>query len=125
MKELKYGSDYPNSCPPSEARPIQGSFYRFCSSEILSPNDCKTHVDLKASFPPNKLCEAKALSFFKDISSARMMQKKYKKKFQNSVLFEVDIQENWGIAMLEGSHLNLWEYNIDIYNEMKTHSRMV
>lgn len=107
--DLKYGEDYPESCPPGSASPVEGCYYRLCDSNPPTDKDFKTHVDLGLNFPPKKLCEAKALSFMSSMKSATNMQNRFprlKKKFP--VL--VNLVPLHGIGLEAGEHLNLWEY---------------
>ena len=104
---LKYGEDYPDACPPSEANEMEGSFYRMCNSAVPEKDDFKTHVDLGLNFPPPKLCEAKALSFFTSEQAIEKLKKRFP-KFKVAVL--INISPSHGVGLLEGEHLNLWEF---------------
>ena len=106
---LKYGEDYPDSCPPSEANEVEGSFYRICNSAVPEKDDFKTHVDLGLNFPPQKLCEAKALSFFASEQAIEELKKRYP-KFKDKVAVLINILPSHGVGLLEGEHLNLWEF---------------
>ena len=107
--ELKYGNDYPESCPPSSAAPIEGDFYRLCATNPPTLNDFKTHVDLGLPFPSPKLCEAKALSFFTNLDSIDRMQKRFP-RLKNKIAVLVSVSSEHGVSVLSGDHLNLWEY---------------
>lgn len=106
---LKYGEDYPDSCPPSEANEVEGSFYRICNSAVPEKDDFKTHVDLGLNFPPQKLCEAKALSFFSSEQAIERLKKRFP-KFKDKVAVLINILPSHGVGLLEGEHLNLWEF---------------
>ena len=106
---LKYGEDYPDSCPPSEANEVEGSFYRICNSAVPEKDDFKTHVDLGLNFPPQKLCEAKALSFFASEQAVERLKKRFP-KFKDKVAVLINILPSHGVGLLEGEHLNLWEF---------------
>ena len=106
---LKYGEDYPYSCPPSEANEVEGSFYRICNSAVPEKDDFKTHVDLGLNFPPQKLCEAKALSFFASEQAIERLKKRFP-KFKDKVAVLINILPSHGVGLLEGEHLNLWEF---------------
>ena len=106
---LKYGEDYPDSCPPSEANEVEGSFYRICNSAVPEKDDFKTHVDLGLNFPPQKLCEAKALSFFASEQAIERLKKRFP-KFKDKVAVLINILPSHGVGLLEGEHLNLWEF---------------
>ncbi|VTS47015.1 Uncharacterised protein [Streptococcus anginosus] len=107
--ELKYGNDYPKSCPPSNAVPIEGNFYRLCATNPPTLTDFKTHVDLGLSFPPQKICEAKALSFFTNLDSIEKMKKRFP-RFKNMIAVLVSVSYAHGVSVLSDDHLNLWEY---------------
>ena len=106
---LKYGEDYPDSCPPSEANEVEGSFYRICNSAVPEKDDFKTHVDLGLNFPPQKLCEAKALSFFASEQAIERLKKRFP-KFKDKVAVLINILPSHGVGLLEGEQLNLWEF---------------
>lgn len=106
---LKYGEDYPDSCLPSEANEVEGSFYRICNSAVPEKDDFKTHVDLGLNFPPQKLCEAKALSFFASEQAIERLKKRFP-KFKDKVAVLINILPSHGVGLLEGEHLNLWEF---------------
>ena len=106
---LKYGEDYPDACPPSEANEMEGSFYRMCNSAVPEKDDFKTHVDLGLNFPPPKLCEAKALSFFASEQAIERLKKRFP-KFKDKVAVLINISPSHGVGLLEGEHLNLWEF---------------
>lgn len=124
-KELKYGDNYPEQCPPKNAKEIDGIFYRFCSNPICE-KDFKTHVDIGLSFPPKKLCEAKALSFFDTIEESNRYREKFPKRFNSKQLVKVHIDKDSGIGVLKKHHLNLWEYkNSNIFlNASKNNKEM-
>lgn len=107
--ELKYGKDYPNMCPPEQAKAYVGSFYRLCESTDPSESDFITHYEL-GNIPRGQECEARALSFFDDLGAIENLKQKFKKKFGNKVAVLVDITSKHGIGILENHHLNLWEY---------------
>lgn len=118
MAILKY-DDYPSSCPPSSAVEVEGVFYRFCGSSTPTNADFMTHVDLNLNFPPKKLCEAKALSFFNSAESAQKLQKRFP-NLRNKKLVKVNLRKNLGIGELLGSHLNLWEYReVNFFESVK------
>ena len=60
---LKYGEDYPDACPPSEANEMEGSFYRMCNSAVPEKDDFKTHVDLGLNFPSQNYVRPKLYRF--------------------------------------------------------------
>lgn len=117
--ELKYGTDYPDSCPPSFADSINGYYYRLCDCNPPTINDFKTHVDAKLSFPPAKLCEAKALSFFSEKENAIRIKNRYP-KLKNKIPVMVNIIPDHGVGLEEKGHLNLWEFQgINLLNFIK------
>ena len=69
----------------------------------------KTHVDLGLNFPPPKLCEAKALSFFTSEQAIEKLKKRFP-KFKDKVAVLINISPSHGVGLLEGEHLNLWEF---------------
>lgn len=116
---LKY-DDYPESCPPVLATCLEGTYYRLCKSDEYSKEDFLTHVDAGLPFPPQKQCEALALSFYDSIENANKLRRKFK-KFRMHSIKPVQILESYGVALLENQtgHLNLWEYkNIDIFKDV-------
>ena len=46
---LKYGEDYPDACPPSEANEMEGSFYRMCNSAVPEKDDFNTQLFSKSN----------------------------------------------------------------------------
>lgn len=117
--ELKYGTDYPDSCPPSFAKPINGEYFRLCDCNPPTANDFKTHVDAKMSFPPAKLCEAKALSFFRNEKDANNVKNRFP-KLKNKIPVAVNIVPNHGVGLEIHGHLNLWEFQgINLLNFIK------
>lgn len=117
---LKF-DDYPESCPPAEAIPIDGVFFRLCKGENFCKEDFLTHFESGKSFPDHKLCEAMALSFFDSYKHAESLKKRYRKKFRTHSIKPVAIIKDYGVGALEekSGHLNLWEYrNIDIFADL-------
>ena len=109
--DLKYGTDYPEACPPISAKPIEGAFYRLCDSNPPTENDFKTHVDLNLKFIPAKLCEAKALSFLRDKQSVEAYKKRFRVLRKKTEVL-VDLKLDYGLAdeFDENGHFNFWEF---------------
>ena len=92
---FKFGKDYPAMCPPEKAGAIEGEFYRFCVSNEPDADDFKTHYELD-KVPRGKECEARALSFFDDLTFANDLKRKFK-SFKNKTVI---LQWYSGVCML-------------------------
>ncbi|MFC6464901.1 hypothetical protein ACFP65_07960 [Marinilactibacillus sp. GCM10026970] len=106
--ELKY-DEYPESCPPLNSEEVEGTFYRLCKSSPPTDEDFKTHID-RGVLIKGKECASMALSFYDSRGSTEEMKKKFSKKFGNYYISEFYLTKDLGKALLEGNHLNLWEY---------------
>lgn len=106
---FKFGKNYPAMCPPEKAGAIEGEFYRFCVSNEPHADDFKTHYELD-KVPRGKECEARALSFFDDLTFANDLKRKFK-SFKNKTVIPIQINSSHGVGILENHHLNLWEFS--------------
>ncbi|MCB6915485.1 hypothetical protein LIZ91_02695 [Enterococcus avium] len=110
----RYGNDYPDQCPPSEASsPIGISLYRICKSEsgstkLLSDDFVPVWENQRRKFPKNKECGAKALSFnssLNDLSSLMQDHPNIGKR-----IVKVNLNESCGvIKQTSANHYNLWD----------------
>ncbi|MED3980875.1 hypothetical protein [Priestia megaterium] len=112
---LKNQVHMPPQCPPVGAIPGNVSpVYRFIENEKLEEIDFQNHIERKRPYPPNKTCEALAISFFTSTQSARNMSKKFK-TFRNKTLLAGKITTECGRHQTQHQHLNLWLYeNVDM-----------
>lgn len=110
--------NYPANCPPPSAKPVNGVYYRLCYNRVVSPKDFLTHVELGKPFPPDKLCEACALSFFRSLKKISSYQRRHPKRFEKMVIIQFHITEEWGIGEEKGGHLNLWQAKSDNYIDL-------
>lgn len=95
-------------CPPRDAVPFNGLFYRVCKNETPTEEDFLTHFDLN-NIPKGKACEARALSFYDNFEDANRLTKMVK-KFRKSVPVLVKIEPKHGIGKINKHHLELWEF---------------
>ncbi|WP_412520001.1 hypothetical protein [Staphylococcus simulans] len=76
---MEYKLNLPKSCPPSKANSVDlDPVYRLISGDSLDENDLKSHVELGLSFPKSILCEAHAISFFKDLKDCENLKRRQK-----------------------------------------------
>ena len=106
---FKFEKNYPAMCPPEKAGAIEGEFYRLCNFAEPDEDDFKTHFELE-KVPRGKECEARALSFFDDLTSANDLKRKFK-SFKNKTVIPIQINSSHGVGILENHHLNLWEFS--------------
>ena len=106
---FKFGKNYPAMCPPEKAGAIEGEFYRLCDYDEPDEDDIKTHIELD-KVPRGKESEARALSFFDDLTSANDLKRKFK-SFKNKTVIPIQINSSHGVGILENHHLNLWEFS--------------
>jgi hypothetical protein len=110
IMRLKNYSDLPQGCPPSgvvskDIEPV----YRFIENDFPQEIDFLNHIERNKPFPPNKTCEAFALSFFTSIEAAEKAKKKFK-SLRNKKVIKGKITSQCGVYNIENEHLNLWLY---------------
>lgn len=117
-KNLRYGSDYPAQCPPKNCYlPNNEVVYRACKANIYD-KDGNLNMDnfvpvwenKKRKFPKNKICEAKALSFFLTPESCLMMMIDFPKN--GNKIMEIKLHKNSGYFSKTGNdenHCSLWD----------------
>lgn len=107
--ELKYGTNYPEACPPTFAKPISGEYYRLCKTDPPTPNDFITHFESNRPLKPHDLCDGRALSFFTNLD--KVIELKKMPFFRNHVPVNITIKPEYGIGEEKDGHLNLWEFS--------------
>lgn len=74
--DYSWPTDLPDSCPPSEAMPSTGLYYRLLrsnpatSKDYIRPRDSRKHRDLTG----DDLCKASAFSVYADVEDARRVR---------------------------------------------------
>lgn len=115
-------TDFPPSCPPNEATEVNAIYYRACKHNPPSAADFEDQHDsnrIQKSFPPKKICECMALSYFEDKETLKNNIEKFKGKI-GTFIFEMHIEESFGVVKVrpDDGHALLWEYkNNDIFNK--------
>ncbi|WP_054105418.1 hypothetical protein [Staphylococcus hominis] len=73
---MEFKLNLPNLCPPEETESINlKPVYRLIKGEDIRENDLLSHVEEGRRFPPNKKCEAHAISIFKNMEGCENLQK--------------------------------------------------
>lgn len=119
---MEFKLDLPESCPPmqtisSDIYPV----YRLTDSSELKDSDFLSHVEKNIYYRPEQICQAHAISFFKDIESCMRTQKRFK-NLRKKVISEGKITKSCGLndSYIGGSHVNLWVYkDVDLLNIFK------
>lgn len=103
--------DLPENCPPNDVLSTKlKDIYRLVEDvEQLTERDFMTHVEKRISYPPHRLCEAHALSFFTNYNGANNLRKKFK-KFRNMDIARGNIPANFGVHQTINKHINFWCY---------------
>lgn len=117
MQEYRYGTDYPEQCPPENAESANHMLYRACHTYIEVNNSLNienftpVYETTGRKFPPNKECQAKALSFFDDAES---LENKII-DFPNigNRIIHVKLNSDCGVVLKTGkNHYSVWDYAI-------------
>lgn len=109
---MEYKLDLPETCPPKQAKTANlTSVYRLIGGDIITETDLISHVEEGKSFPPAKLCEAHAVSFFQDLKTCEILKGKFK-NLRNKTICEGQLTKECGVMdlFLNESHINLWVY---------------
>lgn len=97
-------------CPPKDAVPIDGEFYRLCKNATPNIDDFITHYE-RNNIPRGEECRARALSFFESLEGAERL-KNTVWKFKNYIPVTIKITPQHGIGKVDSKgHLDLWEYS--------------
>ena len=73
----KWGDHFPASCPPNDARPKNiDPVYRITLHNPPTVEDFLSHKETNRPYPPEKECEACAISVFTDLEQVKKMKKK-------------------------------------------------
>jgi hypothetical protein len=76
----EWPESFPPACPPEDAVPAEGDFYRLVDTSQPTDGDFMSGLELQASGQRNKnrkwpdLCEAAALSLFGDLDETRYVR---------------------------------------------------
>lgn len=113
-------TNFPPSCPPSDAEELDGLFYRACKNNPPTIEDFKDQYDMnriKKSFPPARVCSCMALSYFEDKDFLKSKVEQYKGKI-GTYVFKMPIEPSFGVVKINtDGHALLWEYkSSDIFN---------
>lgn len=114
MCELRYGNDYPDVCPPSEAARTCLTVYRGVHSEgeIISNTDFIPVFEIrpKKIYDIGEECGSKALSFWKTKQKMKNLMRRYPKL--GTRIIEIDLNEECGLLIEDSNgHCNLWDYS--------------
>lgn len=117
---MKWFEELPQSCPPADAQPCQGVFYRIVAVEPPMSSDFFSQRKLQ----PHRVfagqgideCIARAVSLFKDKSDAAKRLRL--PKFRNSTIARVTLQPKDGLIKktFQNSHYSWWrssEFNVE------------
>lgn len=110
---MEFKLNLPNLCPPEETESINlKPVYRLIKGEDIRENDLLSHVEEGRRFPPNKKCEAHAISIFKNMEGCENLQKKFS-IFRDKKIYKGQITKECGVVdlYLGTNHLNLWVFN--------------
>jgi hypothetical protein len=86
VTDYAWPTDLPENCPPGDAQPAEGTFFRFVKDDPPSRRDFVRPIDLpgaSARHGPDERCEASALSLFadqEDVQKARALIPGFGKK---------------------------------------------
>jgi hypothetical protein len=76
VSSYSWPDDLPEGCPPGDATPADGLFYRFMNKSEPSEKDFVRPIDRpNADFPAEQQCEASALSLYADLDDVALAQK--------------------------------------------------
>jgi hypothetical protein len=97
VKDYVWPADLPEGCPPEDAVPAQGSFYRFVNSATVKAKDFVRAIDRpNANYPPEEQCEASAISLFADPADVSLA-KKLVPAFKSKKVAQGDLQPHMGV----------------------------
>lgn len=73
--DIAYLLSMPTSCPPEDASPPNGSFYRFllCGDDPTDRENYRSHIELNK--PYNDICDAHGMSLVSTLDGVRDMQR--------------------------------------------------
>jgi hypothetical protein len=73
QRYYEWADDLPEQCPPAAAVPASGGYYRVVKTLPLTERDFRRPRDLPRTepFPPDKMCQASALSLYGDLTDAQ------------------------------------------------------
>lgn len=115
-KELRYGTDYPDQCPPKSCkRPDNITVFRACNVNICDENG---NLNLKNFIPvceqkdrrfkdESQICKSKAISFYFDLERLKKLAKHF--GLGNQII-QVTLNKNCGYMEKKGSHCSLWDF---------------
>jgi len=108
-KHMEFKTGLPRECPPIHAKSVNiHPVYRFTTTNVPSESDFLNHVEKKNPYPPQKKCEAMALSFFTTREAADELQRSIK-RFKKMSISEGRINQSAGVCTInKKQHLNLW-----------------
>lgn len=107
---FKSQEDMPPQCPPADAAPNNVEpVYRFIEEDTVQEIDFLNHKERKKRYPPDKTCEALAISFYTTINAAKSAATKFK-NLKNKNFVAGKITSECGIHNIKNYHLNLWVY---------------
>lgn len=119
---MDFKLNLPEQCPPGNAISVNLSpVYRLVDGEDVSTSDLLSHVEAGLRFPPEKECQAHAVSLFQDIEGCERQQKKFK-MLRNKKIYRGQITKDCGVVdlYLNISHINLWVFkDIDLLTIFK------
>ena len=106
-----FPADWPEGCPPVEAQPCSGDYYRIVGSELAAASDFRSHREL-GKLPKAPPCLRAGLSTFRTLDDAERM----------ALLFPVlggfvalgALTDAYGVSLLtpgrQPSHTTVWPF---------------
>ncbi|MEB5758264.1 hypothetical protein [Mammaliicoccus sciuri] len=119
---MDFKLNLPELCPPAktESANLQ-AVYRLINGTQIDEKDLISHVEAGLGFPKAKLCQAHAISFYKDFESCKKAKNKFKNLRKKSI-YEGKITKECGVVdlFLNNNHINLWAYrDVDLLSIFK------
>ncbi|WP_146000429.1 hypothetical protein [Paenibacillus pasadenensis] len=121
-----WGDHYPVSCPPGSAKSKDvAPVYRLSLNNPPLDEDFYSHKEANLRYPPDKECEACAISVFTDLEQIQKAKKKIVLFKNRGHIIEGQIVSETGVVSEPDhkSHINWWVYNgIDVKKYFKDNS---
>lgn len=115
MLEYRYGTDYPEQCPPENATSANHSLYRACHTYIENDNSLNIENFIPVyetpgrKFMAHQECQAKALSFYDDIETLKNKILDYPNIGDR--IIHIQLNSDCGVVLKTGkNHYSIWDY---------------
>lgn len=103
---LYIGSELEN-CPPSYAKPANGTYYRLMDSGRVEPRNFLSQI--KLGYGDKNNCGAYALSLSMSISAALQVKKRFPKKYKIAKIATLELRKEHGLIHQDKpDHANWW-----------------